>query len=82
MKILLSAQAANDLKKIPKIEGKKIVRKLQSLGDVPTLGKKLKGDFFGLRSIKAWPYRIIYRLYSDSTAIEIVTIEHRQGVYK
>ncbi len=82
MKIQLSIQAENDLRKIPKGEGKKIARKLQTLEAVPTLGKKLKGEFFGLRSIKAWPYRIIYRLYSDSTTVEIVTIEHRQGVYK
>lgn len=82
MKIQLSIQAENDLKKIPKREGKKIARKLQALESIPTLGKKLKGDYFGLRSIKAWPYRVIYRLCSDGNEVEIVHIEHRQGVYR
>ena len=46
------------------------------------IGKKLKGDFGKekLRSLKVWPYRIIYRF--DSHYLDIIYIEHRKDVYR
>ncbi len=54
---------------------------LEITGD-PLLGKKLKGDFGKekLRSLKVWPYRIIYRF--DSHYVDIVYVEHRKDVYR
>lgn len=48
----------------------------------PLLGKKLKGSFAkdDLRSLKIWPYRIIYRF--DSHFFDIVYVEHRKDVYR
>ena len=52
------------------------------IADNPLLGKKLKGNFAKekLRSLKVWPYRIIYRF--ESNLLEIVYVEHRKDVYR
>lgn len=82
MTIELSDQAKKDLKKIPESEGKKIARKLLLLLELPYLGKRLQGRLEDRYSLKAWPYRIIYLVRQDKKTIDVVAIEHRQGVYK
>jgi mRNA-degrading endonuclease RelE of RelBE toxin-antitoxin system len=68
------------LSKIPKVEAKKIIRKLETLAYDPYSGKQLQGEYKNLLSIKAWPYRIIYLIKKDG--ILIYSIKHRQGSYK
>lgn len=80
MKLEYKPQAVKQLKKLPKIEVKKIIRKLEILLTEPLTGKQLKGELEGLSSLRAWPYRIIYEVKSDS--VVIYSIAHRQGIYK
>lgn len=80
MKIEYSDTALKFLKKSRKSDQKKILKKIEVLTIDPISGKKLEGEYQGLRSFKAWPFRIIY--YLSEGTIHIVTIEHRQGVYK
>jgi mRNA-degrading endonuclease RelE of RelBE toxin-antitoxin system len=79
MKIELSPRARKQLKKIPQREQKKIVRKLNSLSLDPLSAKSLEGEYKGLFSLRAWPYRIIYQLKKNS--ILILSIAHRQSAY-
>ncbi len=53
-----------------------------AIADDPLVGKKLKGDFGKekLRSLKVWPYRIIYRF--ESHFLDIIYVEHRKDVYR
>lgn len=67
-------------KKIPKIEQGKIIRKIEALAKDPKFGKSLQGEYEGLFSLKAWPYRIIYQI--ERSGILIYSIKHRQGSYK
>jgi len=46
----------------------------------PFLGKKLKGEFEGLRSYRLGPFRIIYRFSKE--LVEIVYLDHRKDVYR
>ncbi len=80
MKIELTPTAKKQLKKLPKSEAKKIARKLFTLEISPYSGKKLEGKLKDRYSLRAWPYRIIYVITRN--AIQVETIEHRQGVYK
>lgn len=80
MKLVYKPQAVKQLKKLPRREAKKIIKKLEHLSQDPTVGKPLKGEFEGLRSLRAWPYRIIYQL--GKRQITIFSIAHRQGVYR
>ena len=80
MKIVYTVKATGQLKKLSPPELKKVIKKIQTLEITALEGKKLGGKFAGLRSIRAWPYRIIYFLSSETITID--KIEHRQGVYK
>lgn len=46
----------------------------------PLLGKKLKGEFEGLRSYRIGLFRIVYRF--ESAILEIVYIDHRKDLYR
>jgi mRNA-degrading endonuclease RelE of RelBE toxin-antitoxin system len=68
------------LRKLPLAERHKIIRKLEFLSSDPESGKQLKGELQGLRSLRAWPYRIIYEVKKGS--IIIYSIAHRKEVYR
>jgi len=58
------------------------LKKIEKLKNDPYIGKKLKGEFEGLRSLKVWPYRIIYRYLPQDKLFFINVVQHRQKVYK
>lgn len=82
MQVAFSNTAQKQLKKLPKTERVKVIKKIRVLKENPLAGKKLSGMFEGKRSIRSWPYRVIYRYTPDTKSIFINVIEHRQGVYK
>lgn len=82
MKVKLSKDAQKQLEKLPKVEVKKVIRKIEQLGRFPYSAKKLSGKLGEQYSLKTWPYRIIYQIYPDDKTILILQVEHRQGVYE
>jgi mRNA interferase RelE/StbE len=82
MKVEYSHTAKKQLKKLPKTKQKKVLGSIEKLKNDPYAGKMLKGEFEGLRSLKVWPYRIIYRYLSQERLLFINVIQHRQKVYK
>lgn len=80
MKLEYKPNAIKQLKNLPRAEQKKAIQKLAILGEDPMAGKMLKGEFEGLYSFRAWPYRIIYTISDDAISIE--SIKHRQSAYK
>ncbi len=81
MQVILSKNAHKQYNRLTKPEQVKIKRRLLSLQDNPISGKKLTGEFTNLRSLRAWPYRIIYFLNEKSQTVEVSAILHRQGAY-
>ncbi len=81
MRVEYSPKASKFLKKTQKSDRAKIIKKIELLAQEPYIGKKLRGEFEGLRTLRAWPFRIVYQL-SETGVVEIVIIEHRQQVYK
>ena len=53
---------------------------LRELSTNPLLGKKLKGEFEGLRSYRLSTFRIIYRL--SELAVDVDVLDHRKHVYR
>lgn len=82
MRVEYSHTARKGLKKLPKNKQTKVLKIIEKLKNDPYAGKKLKGEFEGLRSLKMWPYRIIYRYLSQEKLLFINVIQHRQKVYK
>jgi addiction module RelE/StbE family toxin len=82
MKVIYSKTSLKQLKKLPKIKQIEALKKIEKLKNDPEAGKKLKGPLKNFRSLKAWPYRIIYQYSEDNKMIFINVIQHRQSVYK
>lgn len=82
MQVLLAKGAQKQYKKLPKPEQAKIRKKLEVLSKDPFAGKKLEGILKGRRSIRAWPYRIVYSMNENEKRVEVSEIFRRQGAYK
>lgn len=82
MQVIVTPKALKQYNHFPKSEQAKIKKKLISLEQNPQEGKKLSGEFEELRSLRSWPFRIIYFIDKKQSKIFVVTIAHRQGVYK
>jgi addiction module RelE/StbE family toxin len=82
MRIIITPKALAHCKRLPKKEIFKTQQRLKLLETNPYLGKKLEGKFAGTYSLRAWPYRILYIIEQGQKTIFVVSILHRQGVYK
>lgn len=81
MNVILSKDAQKQYKRLPKTQRAKILKKLLGLKENPKAGKKLKGEWEGIYSLRAWPYRILYGIDEDKQRIEVHKIAQRQGAY-
>ncbi len=82
MQISYKIEAIKRLKNLGPAEKQKARKKIESLLSNPLIGKRLKGEFAGLMSLKAWPLRIIYSFNFKSQTIIIITVDYRGDVYK
>lgn len=82
MKVNYSKTALKQLKNLPREKQIEALKKIEQLKNNPLAGKKLKGIFENFRSLKVWPYRIIYQYFPDNKLIFINVIQHRQSIYK
>lgn len=81
MRVELTDRAKRQLKSLSLKQQEKVINKLQLIKISPFVGKKLSGEYIGRRSIRAWPYRIIY-ITTVNKDIIVLAILHRQGAYK
>lgn len=81
-KIEYSEDSTKELRKIQKNDVRKIIAKIESLGDDPfPLGnKKIKGKL-KLWRIRVGDYRVIYSVEHQKLIIEIIRVRNRKDVY-
>lgn len=82
MTIVYKDEALKQLKRIGSTELRKARKKIALLVDDPLAGKPLQGKLLGIRSLRAWPLRILYTFFSDTQTVVIETIDYRGDVYK
>lgn len=82
MKVIITPKATKQYERLPKLAQKKIKKKIKLLENDIQIGKKLSGDLSELRSLRAWPYRILYYINEEKDAVFVTSITHRQGSYK
>lgn len=75
-------RAEKDIRSLDKRYKKAIANRLTELKTNPLLGKSLGDNLKGLRSLREGVYRIIYEVQKKRLVILIITISHRQSVYK
>lgn len=80
--IELSRNAQKELANIPETFRSKVTDLINKIANAPFAGKKLKGEYDGYWSMRAWPYRVIYKIKELEVVIFIIKIRHRKDVYR
>lgn len=78
--VRLSNSAEKAYEKVERRFKDNIKEAIRELSGNPLLGKKLKGEFEGLRSYRLGTFRIVYR--STRELLEVVYIDDRKDVYR
>ena len=78
----IKPKAIKSLARLPKKYQAKIVDAFEILKENPLAGKELDGEFAGIRSLRVWPYRILYVIDDKIITVTVLKIGHRQNVYK
>lgn len=83
VKLLIIQQSAQKrLQKLPLHIHKKVIRSLALIQQNPLVGVKLHGELASYYKYRIGDYRIVYTFNVSEDRLEVVKIEHRQGVYK
>ena len=82
-KIQLKRSVVKTLKSLPRIEVKKIGKKIDSLGQnpVPKDSKKIKGEK-ELYRLRVGDYRILYFFQNLALTVLVIRVGHRKDIYK
>ena len=70
------------LLKLPLRIHQRILRALETIQENPIIGIKLHGELEEYYKFRVGDYRIVYSFDSKKSVVNVVKIEHRQGVYK
>lgn len=81
MKLLISARAEKQLKKLAKIDQIVVVRKIRSIRTNPSVVKKEKlKSFKNIYRVRVGDIRVVYQ--KKTQEIFIISIGHRREIYK
>lgn len=82
-KYLITRQSVRkNLKRLPLHVNEKVVRVLNKIRENPLIGVKLHGELSDYCKFRVGDYRIVYKFDKKASIVEVVKIEHRQGVYR
>ena len=79
---MIRKSAADELGRIPKKDLRRIVERIQALGDEPRPRGNEKLSARERYRIRQGDYRVIYAVDDDLRTIEIVKIGHRGEIYR
>lgn len=81
-RILIKPSASRELDATPKIDLKRIVKRIQNLSEIPRPQgcEKLSGE--DRYRVRQGPYRIVYSIDDKNHEVVIVKIGHRREVYR
>lgn len=80
--ISIKQSAAKVLAKISQPDRGRIIQAIDLLGENPSAGSVLKGEFSGLRRIRVGSYRVVYEVQDNRLFILVIRIGHRREVYR
>jgi mRNA interferase RelE/StbE len=80
--ILFKESVWKDLKKVPKSDLKRILSRIEKLGDDPrpVRCEKLTGE--ELYRVRQGNYRIVYSIQDNELTVWVVKVGHRKDVYR
>ena len=80
--LIVEKAAKKQLLKLPIKIHQRILDNLELIRINPLIGPKLQGELSNYHKFRIGDYRIVYKFNPKINLVEVVKIEHRQGVYK
>lgn len=80
--VVLERPARKKLLKLPTQIHMRMIAAFDAIEENPLIGAKLHGELEGYYKFRLGDYRIVYSFDAKKSAVNIIKIEHRQGVYK
>jgi len=77
--IIYTEKFERELKKVDNSIKEKIVKQIQKIVETPEIGKPLRYNLKGERTVYVKPFRVIYSFYDNT--IYFLRFEHRGDVY-
>jgi mRNA interferase RelE/StbE len=78
----IALRVEKDILKLPKFVQKRTLLALEKIKTNPVGGIKLHGQLQDYYKYRIGDYRIVYEFISGESKVEVVRVEHRQGVYR
>jgi len=78
----LARSVDKSLSKLPKNIQSKVILSFDKIIQNPISGIRLHGELKNYYKFRVGDYRVIYRFNIKESLVQVVKIEHRQGVYK
>lgn len=78
----IKKKAVKVLERLSQKDQQRILVTFDVLRENPLAGKMLEGEYAGLRSLRVWPYRILYAVDHNIITVTVVKIGHRKDVYR
>lgn len=79
---IIPKKANKEISKLPLRIQNKIDQAFNAIKQNPILGAKLQGELTNYYKFRVGDYRIIYEFDKELSIVEIIKVEHRQGVYR
>lgn len=80
--VQIKKSALKEIQSLPKAERIRVIESIDRLVDNPHIGKALKGEFSGLRRIRAGNYRVVYEINDNQLIILVLRAAHRKDIYR
>lgn len=77
--VIYTDKFEKEVKKLDSSIKDKVIKQIEKIIQDPNVGKPLRYDLKGERTIYVKPYRIIYHF--SQTTITFLRVEHRKSVY-
>ena len=79
---VIANKANKSIRKFPLWVQNKISKAFDKLKENPLTGEKMHGEISGKYKLRVGDYRIVYKFDTKQSLVEVLKVEHRQGVYK
>jgi mRNA interferase RelE/StbE len=80
IKVVFTEKFEKEIKKLDNSIKQKIIPQIEKITKNPEIGKPLRYDLKGERTVYVKPFRIIYSFFDET--LSFLRCEHRKGVYK
>ena len=80
--VRLKSSAQKQFDRLERQDRLRVSAMLLEIAKDPHVGKKLRGEYEGSYTVRAWPLRIIYDIYKRDLLVLVIRIKHRGGAYR